>query len=65
MVLRISEIFGLPHNHIKPITNAGGSSTTRPYNTTMDTSKLVNLGYGQHTSFNIGIKNVLTPWVKK
>ncbi|XP_039299395.1 methionine adenosyltransferase 2 subunit beta-like isoform X2 [Nilaparvata lugens] len=62
MVVKMSEVFGLPMDHLtadKSVT----SSVTRPFDTQLDTSRLVQLGFGQHTPFTQGINQALSQWV--
>ncbi|XP_045606288.1 methionine adenosyltransferase 2 subunit beta [Procambarus clarkii] len=60
MVLIMSEVFSLPHDHITPSYTPG---ELRPYDPEMDVSRLVDLGISHHTRFEDGIKECLSPWL--
>lgn len=64
MTLKMAEVFKLPHSHVKPDTTQV-PSTTRPFDTELDRSRLVQLGFGKHTPFSEGVRDALTPWVQK
>ncbi|XP_071453076.1 methionine adenosyltransferase 2 subunit beta isoform X1 [Hetaerina americana] len=65
MVLRMASVFGLPHEHVKPINGPGSGGATRPYDTQLDSTSLVEvLGMTPpHTPFNEGIKACIQTWV--
>uniref|UniRef100_A0A1B6KPV6 Methionine adenosyltransferase 2 subunit beta n=1 Tax=Graphocephala atropunctata TaxID=36148 RepID=A0A1B6KPV6_9HEMI len=62
MVLKMAEVFKIPHSHVKPEMKLGASAT-RPLDTELDRSRLNQLGFGQHTPFNEGLLDVLCSWV--
>ncbi|KDR17569.1 methionine adenosyltransferase 2 subunit beta-like isoform X1 [Zootermopsis nevadensis] len=67
MLVQIASVFHLPYDsHVIPDSNPPSATTTthRPYDTTLDTSRLEQLGIGHHTPFDIGIKSALQPWVR-
>ncbi|KAJ9593291.1 hypothetical protein L9F63_015166 [Diploptera punctata] len=66
IVQQIAQVFQLTHlSHINPDSNKPSSAATpRPYDTTLNRSRLENLGIGQHTQFEVGIKTALQAWVK-
>lgn len=59
----MADAFNLPHNHLRPITDAPVATISRPLNAKLDCSKLENLGIGQRTPFQIGIKESLWPFL--
>ncbi|XP_075222190.1 methionine adenosyltransferase 2 subunit beta-like [Lycorma delicatula] len=65
IVIKIAKLFGIAHDHIQMDNSSGSSSTSRPYNTALDTSRLIKMGYNQHTLFDVGITEVLKPWINK
>lgn len=66
MVLQMADVFQLSHEHIQPAdADEPGTSTTRPFDTQMDTSRLEALNIGTHTVFKQGIKSCLESWVPK
>lgn len=62
MVMKIANVFKLPHSHIKP-EKGQAVSVSRPLDTELDRTKLSQLGFGQHTPFIQGIFSVLCSWV--
>ncbi|RZF41833.1 hypothetical protein LSTR_LSTR005295 [Laodelphax striatellus] len=62
MVVRMSEVFQLPMDHVTADKSVS-SSVTRPFDTRLDKSRLVQLGFGQHTPFVPGISQALSQWV--
>ena len=56
MVKTMAEVFQLPHSHIKGLKEPSPGAP-RPYDTTMDTSRLLQLGISHHTTFREGIKS--------
>uniref|UniRef100_A0A1B6EB48 Methionine adenosyltransferase 2 subunit beta n=1 Tax=Clastoptera arizonana TaxID=38151 RepID=A0A1B6EB48_9HEMI len=64
MVMKMSEVFNLPHSHISANLNPG-TSTVRPKDTELDKTTVKKLGFGKHTLFEVGIRQVLTPWIKQ
>ncbi|PSN53758.1 Methionine adenosyltransferase 2 subunit beta [Blattella germanica] len=66
MVLQMAEALDLPQpSHIAPNPDKPATATTpRPYDTTLDTSRLDGLGMGRHTVFKTGVKSALGSWVK-
>lgn len=62
MTLQIAEMFQLPTSQVKPEVNQV-SSTTRPFDTELDRSRLLKLGFGKHTPFSEGARDALKPWV--
>ena len=64
MIKSMSEAFDLDHSHIKGVKEPSPGAT-RPYDTTMDTSRLLDLGIQHHTPFKIGIKSSLEKWHHK
>lgn len=63
MVLEMAAAFSLDTNHVLAVKGPSPGSP-RPYDTTMDTGRLVDLGIGVHTPFRQGIKQVLEKWAK-
>lgn len=63
MVMKMANVFDLPSDHITANLNPG-TSTIRPKDTELDKTVITKLGFGKHTPFEEGIKNVLAPWVK-
>ncbi|KAJ1127881.1 hypothetical protein NDU88_006274 [Pleurodeles waltl] len=59
----MADVFNLPHNHLRPITDAPVGPILRPLNPRLDCSKLEHLGIGQRTPFRIGIKESLWPFL--
>ena len=53
--------FGLETTHITPV-KGPSPGAKRPYDTTMDTSRLSQLSIQYHTPFAEGIKNCLEKW---
>lgn len=64
MSLQIAEMFKLPTSQVKPDVDQV-SSTTRPFDTELDRSRLIQLGFGKHTPFSEGARDALKPWVQK
>ena len=61
MIKCMAEVFDLDHSHIKGIKEPSPGAA-RPYDTTMDTSRLLDLGIQHHTPFKVGIKASLEKW---
>jgi len=66
MLVQMAHTFHLPYDsHVTPDSSTpSATSTPRPYNTTLDTSRLEQLGIGRHTPFSVGIKSALQSWVR-
>jgi len=67
MLVQMAHTFHLPYDsHVTPDSSMPSATTTtpRPYNTTLDTSRLEQLGIGHHTPFSVGIKSALQSWVR-
>ncbi|XP_069677974.1 methionine adenosyltransferase 2 subunit beta-like [Periplaneta americana] len=66
MLLKIAEVFQLSHDsHVTPDSSPPtGVTVPRPFDTSLDTSRLESLGFGHHTPFSDGIKSALRSWVK-
>lgn len=60
MSTTIAELFSLPHNHLCA-DNTPSSGAPRPYDSHLDCTELLNLGFGKQTSFREGVKVALTP----
>ncbi|XP_046395533.1 methionine adenosyltransferase 2 subunit beta-like [Ischnura elegans] len=62
MVLKMAKVFGLPHEHVKPVDGPGSGGAPRPYDTQLDSTSLVEaLGTSpKHTPFEEGIKASLS-----
>ncbi len=61
MVGTMAKVFGLDASHVKPL-KGPSPGAPRPYDTTMDTSRLTDLGIRHHTPFSDGIKEALSKW---
>ena len=61
MVKIMSQVFSLNHSHVKGIKEASPGAP-RPFDTSMDCSRLKNLGIEHHTQFSEGIKKALEKW---
>lgn len=64
MIKIMADQFGLDFAHIKPL-NGPSPGAPRPYDTTMDTSRLSKFGIRHHTPFAEGIKSCLEKWNKQ
>jgi dTDP-4-dehydrorhamnose reductase len=67
MLVQMASVFQLPYNsHVTPDSNppSAAATTLRPYDTTLDTSRLEQLGIEYHTPFNVGIKSALQSWIR-
>lgn len=65
MVLKMAEVFGLPHDHVIPNLTSNSASTQRPQDTEMFRSRLEKLGFGKSALFKEGIYEVLKAHVNK
>ena len=63
MVQAMSEVFNLPMVNLRP-DKTPSSGAPRPFDTTMKTDNVDQLGAGVHTPFRDGIKACLTKWIK-
>ena len=63
MVQTMSEIFGLATTNLRP-DKAASSGAPRPFDTTMKTDRIDELGFGVHTPFRDGIEACLKRWAK-
>ena len=61
MIKIMANQFGLETTHITPV-KGPSPGAKRPYDTTMDTSRLSQLSIQYHTPFAEGIKNCLEKW---
>ena len=61
MIKIMADQFGLESAHIKAV-KGPSPGAPRPYDTTMDTSRLSRLGIQHHTPFAEGIKCSLDKW---
>lgn len=59
----MADAFNLPSSHLRPITDAPGGPTPRPWNPQLDCSRLEALGIGQRTPFRAGIRESLWPFL--
>ncbi|XP_047110685.1 methionine adenosyltransferase 2 subunit beta-like isoform X1 [Schistocerca piceifrons] len=66
MLQEMADIFHLSSSHISPApAPLLSSSATRPYDTTLNTSRLMELNIQCHTPFRQGIKAALEPWIRE
>lgn len=63
MVLKMAEVFNLPHSHISGDDSSPQGTVARPYDTQLDCSRLTQLGFGTHTPFKEGIHRDLKQWL--
>lgn len=63
MTKMMARALNLSSSHITPIKEKPLEGVKRPYDTTMSTEGLTQLGFGQHTPFEQGIRNCLKKWV--
>ena len=63
MIQTMSDVFHLDHSHIKAV-KMPSPGAPRPYDTTMDCSRLLDLGIQHHTPFKLGIQSSLEKWHK-
>ena len=64
MIKSMSEAFDLDHSHIKGVKEPSPGAA-RPYDTSMVTTRLLDLGIQHHTPFKVGIKACLEKWHNK
>nr|XP_018902195.1 PREDICTED: methionine adenosyltransferase 2 subunit beta-like [Bemisia tabaci] len=66
MIQVMSEVFNLKMDHITPDSKEPDpSAAARPFDVTLDSSRLKSLGIHHHTIFKEGIKRDLAKWVQK
>ncbi|XP_044309873.1 methionine adenosyltransferase 2 subunit beta isoform X2 [Varanus komodoensis] len=63
MARAMADAFNLPSSHLRPITDSPVVGALRPKNAQLDCSRLRMLGIGQHTPFQVGIKESLWPFL--
>lgn len=61
MVAKMAQIFGMSMERVVPVDGQGG--VKRPFNTLLDVSRINQLGIGEHTNFEDGIKSALSSWI--
>ncbi|XP_058026623.1 methionine adenosyltransferase 2 subunit beta isoform X2 [Ahaetulla prasina] len=63
MACAMADAFNLPSSHLRPITDSPVLGAPRPKNAQLDCSRLLMLGIGHHTPFQVGIKESLWPFL--
>ncbi|XP_034262142.1 methionine adenosyltransferase 2 subunit beta isoform X2 [Pantherophis guttatus] len=63
MARAMADAFNLPSSHLRPITDSPVLGAPRPKNAQLDCSRLLMLGIGHHTPFQVGIKESLWPFL--
>jgi len=64
MAQKMATVFGLDASHVKPVDTVD-PSITRPHNAHLDTTTLKLMGISKSTSFEEGLKQSFSSWVKK
>ncbi|XP_029439417.1 methionine adenosyltransferase 2 subunit beta isoform X2 [Rhinatrema bivittatum] len=59
----MADAFNLPRSHLRPLSDGLVVGVLRPRNAQLDCSRLENLGIGQRTPFETGIKESLWPFL--